>query len=420
MFTNTYLPHLGGVAESVDRFTRYLRDRGHEVLIVCPQYDLPDRPTPPPDDDVVRVPAIQHISGTDFAMALPLGADLSSRLGQLSPQIIHSHHPFLLGNSAIRAAALRGVALVFTHHTMYEHYTHYIPGHPQRAKSYVAHLACGYANLTDRVLAPSESTAGILRDRGVQTPISVVPTGVEIERFSRGDGQKGRRDLGIAGDGPLLGHVGRLAQEKNLRFLARATSAALADRPDAQMVIVGDGPMVDAMREIYRQAGLGERVTFAGVRKGQELVDAYHAMDAFVFASRTETQGMVLVEAMASGAPVVALDAPGAREVLRDGVNGALVRGGIGPFAAAVKEMIDRRGRRDADLTAAARQSAQSFSLDACGGRLLEAYRQSLAAGAADRSSHEADWDHLVERIHKEWQIWANRLSSLGDALSGQ
>ncbi|MFW6163868.1 MAG: glycosyltransferase, partial [Planctomycetota bacterium] len=223
MFTNTYLPHVGGVAQSVDRFTRGYRQRGHRVLVVAPRFEG----QPEAEEDVVRLPAIQNFNGSDFSVVLPASDELRRAIEAFEPEIIHSHHPFLIGNTALRQAARYGVPLVYTLHTMYEHYTHYVPLGRDAMKRYVVELVTGYANLCDGVIAPSESVEAILHDRGVTTPIAVVPTGVDTETFGSGDGRAARQRLDMPSGAFLIGHVGRLAPEKNLVFLAQALAHTL-------------------------------------------------------------------------------------------------------------------------------------------------------------------------------------------------
>lgn len=422
-FTNTYLPMVGGVAESVERFRKELLAAGHDVLVVAPSYqEQCDDP-----DDVIRIPAVQHFNGSDFSVALPLEFDLASRVEGFDPDLIHSHHPFLLGNTALRMAARLDRPMVYTYHTMYEHYTHYVPLELPRMRAYAKQLAAGYANLCEHILAPSESVREILRDRGVRTPISVAPTGVDVREYRHGDGRRFRREHDIPSEVPLIGHVGRLAPEKNLDFLGRSVTECLRRRDDASFLLVGDGPSRAAVREQFQQADQTERLLDVGVLRDRDLVDAYHAMDVFAFASKTETQGMVLVEAMAAGTPVAALDAPGSREVVRDGVNGRLIpREQVDAFADGLEELLSRavgsaeeqQKAHPQSLPAAARETAEQFSTQRCAARLMEVYRRVCQTGAAERSGETfTQWDAFLDSIRREWDLWVNQVSSATEAI---
>jgi len=164
MVTNTFFPHVGGVARSVLGFTGELRRRGHRVVVVAPTFEG----MPESEMDVVRLPAIREFSGSSFSVPVPVPGRISRALRTLQPQVIHSHHPFLLGETALRVAATRCLPVVFTHHTLYERYTHYLPGESPRLQRFAVDLATGYANLCDAVIAPSGSVAQLLRARGVE------------------------------------------------------------------------------------------------------------------------------------------------------------------------------------------------------------------------------------------------------------
>ncbi len=371
MVTNTFAPNLSGVARSVTMFTEAYRSRGHGVLVVAPEFDGA------PDDevDVVRVGALRNFAGTDYSVVIGAPLYLARAVDAFGPDIVHSHGPFLLGTTAARLARVRHVPLVFTHHTLYEHYTHYVPGDSTLVKRIALNRGTRYANASDAVFAPSRSIRDLLRTRGVTVPIYEVPTGVPLSAFSTGDGAGFRRRSGIPSAAVVVGTVGRLAEEKNLDFLSRAIARFLAATPDAYALIVGDGPSREPIAEVFAAAGLGHRVVFTGALRPPALVDAYHAMNVFAFASLTETQGLVLAEAMAAGVAVVAVDAPGAREIVRDGLNGRLLPAvDEAAFHAALDWVVKRNMAEARALGAVAKAEARAFSLDAVAERALAAY----------------------------------------------
>ena len=415
MFTNLYLPIVGGVSISVERFSEAYRERHHDVLIVAPRFPgQPDR-----EEHVLRIPAIQEFNGTDFSVALPPGHELKALLNDFAPDLIHSHHPFLLGDAAVREANRLRIPLVYTHHTMYEHYTHYVPMDCRLLRDFVVQLATRYTDFCSLVIVPSESVARILRQRGVASPIRVVPTGVEPEQFEGGSAREGRRKAGIDPDCPIIGHVGRLAEEKNLAFLTRAVSRAMEELQDARFLVVGAGDMEQTMERMLRERGLGDRAVFAGSRGGRDLSDFYAAMDVFVFASKTETQGMVLAEALTARTPVVALDAPGAREVVEDRRQGRLVgEEDEGVFAEAVAWVLRRPDDERTAMQSRARDRADAFSLGTCVDMALDAYEQALRASPPTVDQHgEREWDRLRTSIRSQWDIWRHRAASLVDAI---
>jgi glycosyltransferase involved in cell wall biosynthesis len=414
MMTNTYTPFVGGVAKSVTAFTRECRRAGHRVLVVAPVYEG----APQAEVDVVRIPAIQNFNGSDFSVALPVPGYLNSYYDECRPDIVHSHHPHLLGNTAVRVASRFRRPLVFTHHTMYEQYLHYVPAEASRMREFVIALVTGYCGLCDCVIAPSESVAHILRDRGVRTPIEIIPTGVDVQRYEQGDGAAFRRAHGIPQSAFVAGYVGRLAPEKNLPFLAEAMRVFVSQTRKGRFLVVGSGPSAQEIRQIFREAGLGRRLHLVGSLEGQDLVDAYHAMDAFVFASHSETQGMVLTEAMAAGKPVVALDAPGAREVVNDGFNGWLLdTDSPEVLAAAVGEVAGAASRRRKQLSQAARETAREFSMDRCARHLMDVYER-LVSQQPCAEKDDSVWRQTMEEIKGEWELLRNMAGAVGHAIA--
>lgn len=415
MFTNTFTPHVGGVAESVKRLMEDCRQAGHEVCVVAPEFaDMPED-----EYNVVRVPAIQNFNGSDFSVSLPSPLKLSHALDLFDPEIVHTHHPYLLGDTALRVSASRNLPLVFTYHTMYEDYTHYVPADSPQFKRFVIELATGYANLCDHLIAPSESIAGILQERGVHTPITVIPTGVDCEQFASGDGARARQQANIPEDAFVIGHVGRLAPEKNLLFLARAVTIFLQQTAHAYFLIIGDGTSTQEMEAIFEHAGVRDRVYFAGVQQVPALIDYYHAMNVFIFASKTETQGMVLAEAMSAGVPVIALDAPGAREIVQDGMNGRLLSAEeVEVFAETLAEISARSQQEIHEWQQATLKTAQQFSRSASLEKVLALYEEILKITHKSRGLEDDTWEALGRSVRQEWEIWSNRLNAGLHALS--
>jgi glycosyltransferase involved in cell wall biosynthesis len=412
MLSNTYAPHVGGVARSIAAFARQYRELGHQVLVVAPEFDQQQSD----ETDVVRIPAIQHFNGSDFSVALPVSGLLSDTLDAFQPDIVHAHHPFLLGMTALRIARYRQLPLVFTHHTRYEQYTHYVPGDSPVLRRFAIQLVTRYANLADMVFAPSESIAELLIERGIHTPINAVPTGVELPQFCQGDGAGFRRKMGIPDNAFVVGHIGRLAPEKNLEFLATSiarfintgftATGSANNSAEIHCLVVGTGPSEADIRAIFAQAGITERLHLDGIQTKQTLADAYHAMDVFAFASKSETQGMVITEAMAAGRPVVALDASGVREVVKDRVNGRLLlEENADTFAAALQWVAEQSTEQALALAEAARETAERYSMPNTANQALDCYQELLKNNATSHDQEDDLWMHLLDLIKAEWNI---------------
>ena len=417
MMTNTFTPHVGGVARSVQSFTNGYRKRGHRVLVVAPEYEnMPEK-----EVDVIRVPAIQHFNHSDFSVVLPIPGFLTSAVEKFRPNIVHVHHPFLIGGTALRVAHTLELPLAFTHHTMYEQYTHYVPADSKPLKRFVIDLSTRYANLCDLVFAPSESIASILTQRGVETPIDVVPTGVDLERFGRGSGPGFRLALDIPQDAFVVGHVGRLAPEKNLQFLAEGVARFLKAESSAHFLIVGRGPSEKAIRDLFSEKGIVHRLHFSGSLDHPLLTSAYRAMDVFAFASKSETQGMVLTEAMAAGVPVVALDAPGAREVVVDQRNGRLLdSGSVDQFASALRWAASLAPEQMHRLRQGAGKTAQVFSMDRSVEKALSRYRMLLEKMPAHRHAEFNKWTAALRRVKTDWDVLKGLAGAAGAAFGAE
>lgn len=422
MMTNTYLPHVGGVARSVHTFAEDYRRMGHRTTVVAPTFPGMDEMDPETEKEVIRVPALQQFNGSDFSVRLPLIGLMNPRLFELEVDIVHSHHPFLLGDTALRFAADKQVPVIFTHHTLYEEYLHYVPFQGTPMRQFVIELSTHYANLCDAVVAPSESIATLIKKRGVTVPVTVIPTGIDLKLFAAGDGERFRRAHEIGLERFVVGTLGRLAEEKNLGFLCRAVGLFLQENPQGLFLVVGSGPATGKMLAIFKEMGVVDQVLLAGKKTGQSLRDAYKAMDLFVFSSFSETQGLVLAEAMAAELSVIALDASGVREVLRDRKNGFMLPADAdeATFARKVSE-IAREGEQRAILEEGALATARDFSRETSARRALSLYEEILQRVPKRRSDYLEDlWSGLLHRLRIEWELLSEKAESAIDALKGE
>lgn len=412
MVTNTYLPIVGGLEKSISSFARKFRELGHEVMIAVPE--LEENSTT--EEGVVQIPAVHPFKRNDFSIAIPLFGSLTKVVESFQPDIIHSHHPFLMGETALRLSSHYAKPLVFTYHIMFDHYAHYLPIPAPLSKRFLTELAVGYANLSTRVIVPSESVRDILNLEGITAPMDVVPTGVDLKMFAEGNGAAKRKSLGILSQDKVFGYVGRIAPEKNLEFLAKVMSDFMKTHSNVHFLMAGKGPSEDRLKHIFNHTGLRERFHFLGVVLGQDLTDAYHAMDAFVFSSKSETQGMVLCEAMAAGIPVIAIDSPGVREVVKDMKNGRLILSeSEKEFHSALSECLKYDDEKWKKLKRKARQTAEIFSDKNCARRALQVYQKALTGNPSFKK--QDDWHSLIESLRAEWKIMANFGRATGLAL---
>jgi glycosyltransferase involved in cell wall biosynthesis len=353
-----------------------------------------------------------------YSVNLPVSALLTKMMKEFAPDIVHSHCPFFMGDFALRLSREYALPLVFTYHTMFEQYINFWPVQNEGVKRFMVKLAAGYANAVDQVIVPCESVRKILADRGVKTPMEVVPTGVDLERFSKGDRKASRERNQIPCEAFVIGHAGRLSPEKNLGFLTDCLVAALKGEERARVLIVGKGESDQAIIDAFAKEGLSGRLHMTGVLHDQELVDAYAAMDVFAFASLSETQGLVLVEAMAAGVPVVALDATGVREVVEDTHNGRLLAEmDMQSFVEALRWVMARPSDELRQLQQGARNTAGKYPVGSDAAHMLRVYETLLTQKSEKIQSNGTTAPDYLRRLEAEWDIYRNYFSSAVESV---
>jgi glycosyltransferase involved in cell wall biosynthesis len=367
--SDVYFPRVNGVSTSIRTFRTDLAQLGVQTQLVVPRYAHAERAAEP---GITRI-AAGRVPADPEDRRMRWGA-LRRTLDQRPAgefDLVHIHTPFI--------AHYAGVA---TYHTFFEEYLHhYVPALP-RALGRVAarHFTRSQCAAVHGLIAPSEPMRAVLTAYGVRTPIHVVPTGLAADRFRAGDGGAFRAAAGIAPARPLVLYVGRVAHEKNIGFLIRTFRRVRERVPEALLMIAGEDPAREALRAQVAALGLHASVEFAGyLERDTALLDCYAAADVFVFASRTETQGLVLLEAMAQGAPVVSTAELGTRSILMPGCGALVVPEETEAFAATVVRVLTDAGLR-AGLAARGRAYARTWSSVAMARRMSEIYDQLCAA----------------------------------------
>jgi 1,2-diacylglycerol 3-alpha-glucosyltransferase len=376
VFSNSYKGTLGGVETSIILFRRGLIEAGHQVHIVAPM----DEDFEDDEPYVFRVPALDLTNQLNVSLAMPFKVPIAVTVRGIKPALIHSQHPILMGDLAAAFAQELGLPLVFTFHTRYDKYAkQYVPVVSELASIVMEEIIERYLEKCTHVVAPTPSIRDfILREYAPDVPVTVVPTPVDLSQYNDLEPRRIRTSLGLE-DAELLLYVGRLVGEKNLDFLLRAFARVVAERPQARLLLVGGGLAEERLRKLARELGLGRQVVFAGVVPYNEVPHYAAAADLFVFSSVTETQGLVLTEAMAAGTPVVAVEALGSVDVLAEG-GGVLVPAQEDAFAEAVLELLTDEPRRRA-MGEKAAQAVQRYTIPDATKRLLAVYEAAVAAG---------------------------------------
>ncbi len=375
MISDVYFPRVTGVSTSIQTFAREFVGKGHEVTLIAPEYGQSD----PEPFDILRIPSRYLLIDPEDRILKPRqirrqDTDLMRR----GFDLVHIQTPFLAHYSGLGLAKRLGVPVVESYHTFFEQYLHhYVPFVPaawmQRAARYFSVAQC---NAVDALAVPSQAMLDILKGYGVRTPASVIPTGIELVQFSQGDGSRFRARYGIPFERPVLVHVSRLAFEKNIDFVLRTLVQIKTQVPDVLLVIVGEGPAQPQLAALIQTLGLAGNTLFTGyLNRDGSLEDCYCAGDAFVFASRTETQGLVLLEAMALGVPVVSTAVMGTKEVLAGGLGSLIAEEDEADFAAKAVRLLTDQPLRE-QLSREAVQHARSWSASALADRMLTFYAE--------------------------------------------
>ena len=385
MISDVYFPRINGVSTSIQTFRRGLHAAGHQSVLIAPEYPgaEPDR-----EGDILRVPS-RSVPRDPEDRAMKLGGirALRSQLERLEPDLVHIQTPFIAHYQGTALARALRIPVIETYHTYFEEYLHhYVPLMPRAVMRFVARrFTVSQCNVLDALVVPSRAMEQALLDYGVQCPMHIIPTGMEIERFAGGDGVRFRAQLGIAPAQPVLVHVGRIAHEKNIEFLFRMFAQVVRSKPGAVFVVAGEGPALPTCKAYVRSLGLEQHVRFVGyLSRERELLDCCRAGDLFVFSSKTETQGLVLLESMALGTPVVSTAHMGTADIVNPQRGAHVAPDDAAGFANIVVRLLDDPSRRAA-MSAEARAYAATWSASAMADRLAGLY--SAVLGRAPRNS---------------------------------
>ncbi|MGC3982615.1 MAG: glycosyltransferase [Steroidobacteraceae bacterium] len=375
MISDVYFPRVNGVSTSIRTFRRELQAQGHEVTLIAPAY--PGHTAEEPD--IIRIPSRGVLMDPEDRMMRRHEIDtLWPVLKKQRFDVLHIHTPFIAHYAGLFLAAHLGIPVVESYHTFFEEYLyHYVPLVPRRVMRFFARrVTVSQCAAVQRIISPSRAMQDALRNYGVQTHIDILPTGLEASQFKLGDGARFRKKYGIAADRPTLLYIGRVAHEKNIDFLVRCFQRVHAELPEALLLIVGEGPALGHLKNLAAELKLGDAVQFVGyLDRDTELLDCYRAGDLFVFASRTETQGLVLLEALAQGTPVVSTMHMGTRDVLTGTFGTRVVNEDEAEFSAACVELLRNQAARQ-QLAAHATNDAVRWSSREMAERLVRLYTQ--------------------------------------------
>lgn len=385
MISDVYFPRVNGVSTSIASFRAALERLGHSVTLICPDYPVGQVDEP----GVLRIPSRQ-VPGDpeDRMMRYRDLLALATQLADEAFDLIHVHTPFTAHYAGVALGRRLGLPVVATYHTLFEEYIHhYIRWLPRRWLRLAARrLSVHQCQQLDALVAPSRAMQQALTHYGVTTPITVIATGLALESFCQPqDDSEFRAHYHLPKEARLLLYVGRAAFEKNIDFLIDMLPQVLAEHPTTRLIITGEGPAIESLVRRAQEVGVADAVLFLGyLDRHGPLQAAYRAADVFVFASRTETQGLVLLEAMALGTPVVSTAKMGTQDVLKEGEGCLIAEDNHDDFATKVNRLLSDEPQRQ-QLAERAQTYAASWHEEAKSAELVSLYRQ-LAAERLEKT----------------------------------
>lgn len=329
LFTDTYYPQISGVAASISVLKDQLVARGHDVYI----FTTTDPNAPKYEERIYRLQSLPFVSKRRIGLCvLPR---LKKLVIRLKIDIIHTHTEFPLGQYGRWVSRVLNLPLVHTMHTIYEDYTHYVvPGKLGTvvAKKVAIKMTKNFCNSADEVIVPTIKTQQLLLSYGVDKRISIIPTGIDLEKFSPSkhdfeDIQNLKESLGISNKEKVMLYIGRVSEEKNIKEVLQYTKVYMRENNGVKFLVIGDGPERIALEEEAKILGISDNVIFAGQRKWTEIARYYQLGDVFVTASQSETQGLTYIEALSAGIPVIAKSDPCIEGVVQNGINGYTFEG---------------------------------------------------------------------------------------------
>jgi glycosyltransferase involved in cell wall biosynthesis len=396
MLSDVYFPRINGVSTSIQTFRRELAGLGHRVTVMAPDYpgQLQD------EGDIQRV--VSRRVPFDPEDRLMVRHALRAALRALKSggiDLVHIQTPFRAHYAGVAFARELGVPCLETYHTYFEEYLfHYVPIVPRAwMRAAARRLSRKQCNSLDAVVVPSRAMRQVLQAYRVTTPMHIIPTGLDLSRWQGGDGAAFRQRHGISACRPVLVHVGRVAFEKNIDFLLRVVARVRSRIPEVLLIVSGDGPARAGLEALSRRLGLQGNILFVGyLDRRTVLMDCYRAGDAFVFASNTETQGLVLLEAMALGVPVVSTAVLGTKDILESAQGALIAQEDEADFCDKIVQVLEDGALR-ARLASAAREDAARWSAPAMARTMAELYRSLVEARSAARPAGSVSADLLAD-----------------------
>ena len=392
MMTDVYKPHVSGITNYISLNKRYLEEAGHEVFI----FTFGDLDYADDETRVIRSPGLPLVD-TGFSLNFHYSRKAKALLQTMD--LVHVHHPFLSGRLALRYCRPLHIPILFTNHTRYDLYAHaYLPLLPEEiSATFLQSNMPPFCAAVDMVISPSAGMAEVLRKLGVTSPIEIAPNGVELDRYQTVC-DNCRNEFGFAQDDILLVYSGRLGPEKNLAFLLQAFTGVAEAIDNAHLLIIGGGPEEEALIELAAQSGAADRIHFTGMLAYDRMPQFLAMCDIFVTASVTEVHPLSVIEALATGLPVVGIHSVGVGDSVEEGVTGFLARLDQAAFAAKLTRLcLDRDLRHKMGL--AARKASGQYAIEHATQIMLSLYDRLVFEAAPRKRSLGFRIRSVIERL---------------------
>lgn len=414
-FTNTYFPVMSGVVRSINTFRQAQEKLGHTVFVFG--QDDPDYVDEEPF--VFRYPSI-NIPLRNYPATIPLSPYIDWVLPILKLNVIHAHHPTPMGNAASDKAEKLGIPLVFTHHTRYQDYVQSMGLSEELVRELIERQLADYMEKCQHVIVPSASIKQMVEETyGIRERVTVIPTGIDLTPYQEANGRSIRQQRGWGDDQRIIISIGRLAAEKNFTTLIEAMPPIMEKHPDVRLAIVGEGPDKSALQKLAKKLNVADRVEFVGRVPYAEIPNYLKAADIFSFASITETQGLVTMEAMAADLPVVAVEASGTSDIVEHEKDGLLTRNDSRDLAAGLNRLLQDRDLAER-LRQGAKAKADSFETLTVTEKMIDVYQQAITDKKAGiyvktdkrKPIFKVAWNRLVDNAEK-WLEHLNTASGI-------
>jgi len=423
MFSDAYWPRVNGVTVSVDSYSRALVKEGHEVLIICSSYpegynapsSFLENIKPADGPQIIRVPSLPAlITNEDRIAKFTKWHWVFKQVDRFNPDIIHINTEFIIAQIGFLYARAHNLPAIYTFHTMWEDYgPNYFPVLPPFIVKFIIRGALKtILNRSYRVIVPTPQIEEVVRKYNPRTQTFLLPTGIEVEMFDhdKKEAEIFREEMEkqhprLIGKRILL-FAGRVVKEKNLGFLIHILPNILAKHPDVVLVFAGSGPDIDYYKAEVQKAGLMENCVFTGYVERHHLALIYAIAEVFLFPSITDTQGLVTLEAMLSGTPVVAIGALGTLMVMGGDNGGFMVKNDIGEFTDRVLELLDNPDLRRLK-SGEAKLHARSWSIGELTKKLIIIYETTIESHKEDYGDPRMPlWELITD---KNWWKLINK-----------